>query len=153
MEVMKEIHLIAHNIRSAENIGSLLRTSDALGIGKVWLSGYSPTPEHPRVLKTALGAEMSVAWEPVTDILEILAQLRREDFRIVGLEIDRRAIPLTEYRASQRVAILLGNEVEGITPSLLDACDDVVSIQQYGIKESLNVSVAAAIAAHWMLNT
>lgn len=149
---MKEIHLIAHNIRSAENIGSLLRTSDALGIAKVWLSGYSPTPEHPRVLKTALGAEMSVAWEPVTDILEILAQLRREEFHIVGLEIDRRAIPLTEYHAPQRTALLLGNEVEGITPSLLDVCDDVVSIQQRGIKESLNVSVAAAIAAHWMLN-
>ncbi len=149
---MKEIHLIAHNIRSAENIGSLLRTSDALGIAKVWLSGYSPTPEHPRVLKTALGAEMSVVWEPVTDILEIVSRLRQEEFRIVGLEIDRRAIPLIEYHAPQRIALLLGNEVEGITPSLLDVCDDVVSIQQYGVKESLNVSVAAAIAAHWMLN-
>ncbi|MFZ2803754.1 MAG: RNA methyltransferase [Patescibacteria group bacterium] len=146
------LHLIAHNIRSAENVGSLFRTCDSLGVTKLWITGYSPTPEHPRVEKTALGAERTVDWEQRTDVESVINELKDRHFRIVGLELDRRSVDLLSYEAPRDVALLLGNEVEGITPSLLDLCDDVVSIVQHGKKESLNVGVAAAIASFWILN-
>lgn len=146
------LHLIAHNIRSAENIGSLFRTCDSLGVTKLWITGYSPTPDHPRVEKTALGAERTVDWEQATDVEGILRKLKEDGLRVVGLELDRRSVDLLSYEAPNRVALLLGNEVDGISPSLLDLCDDVVSIRQQGKKESLNVSVAAAIASFWILN-
>ncbi len=147
-----QLHLIAHNIRSAENVGSLFRTCDSLGVSKLWITGYSPTPDHPRVEKTALGSERTVDWEQATDVVEVINKLKADNVRIVGLELDRRSVDLLVYHAPDRVALLLGNEVEGITPSSLDLCDDVVSIRQAGKKESLNVSVAAAIASFWILN-
>ncbi len=152
MKPQMALHLIAHNIRSAENVGSLFRTSDSLGVTKLWITGYSPTPEHAKVEKTALGAERTVAWEQATDVVEVIDRLKAEGFRIVGLELDRRSIDLTQFGAPEWTALLLGNEVEGIPPFLLDKCDDVVSITQKGTKESMNVGVAAAIASYWMLN-
>ena len=145
------LHLIAHDIRSAQNIGSLLRTCDSLGVAKIWITGYSPTPEHVRVAKTALGAQGTVEWEQGTDVLEVIEQLHAEGFRIVGLELDERAIDLSAYHPSEKMALLLGNEVEGIPPSLRVQCDDLVSISQRGVKESLNVAVAAGIAAYQLL--
>jgi len=145
------LHLIAHDIRSAQNIGSLLRTCDSLGVAKIWITGYSPTPEHVRVAKTALGAESSVEWEQVIDILEAIKRLRAEGFRIIGLELDERAIDLGMYQSSEKMVLLLGNEVEGISPSLRGQCDDLISISQRGVKESLNVAVAAGIAAYQLL--
>lgn len=146
------LELIAHNIRSAENIGSLFRTCDSLGISKLWITGYSPTPDHPRVEKTALGAERIVEWGHSTDVEFVIHRLKEDGYRIVGLELDRRSVDLLDYHGPDRIALLLGNEVEGISPSLLDLCDDVVAIRQQGKKESLNVGVAAAIASFWILN-
>ena len=147
-----ELHLIAHNIRSAENIGSLLRTADSLGIAKVWIVGYSPTPEHLKVAKTALGAQQSVPWEQMTDIVQLIEKLKSDGFRLVGLELDPRSQKLSDYDPADKTALLLGNEVEGIPPSLRDLCDDLVMISQKGIKESLNVSVAAGIACYALMN-
>lgn len=147
-----ELHLIANDIRSAENIGALLRTCDSLGVAKLWITGYSPTPAHPKVAKTALGAGASVAWEQATDVTVVLARLTSRGFRIAGLEIADDATLLAEYRAPEKIALLLGNEVTGIPPSLLALCDDIVFIPQKGTKESLNVAVAAGIAAFWILN-
>lgn len=146
------LHLIANDIRSVQNVGSLLRTSDSLGIEKIWITGYTPTPEHRKVGKTALGAEGSVEWEQQLDVLAVISKLRANGFRIVGLELDPRAKNLSEYVPSEKTALLLGNEVSGIPPSLRDACDDLVSIEQQGMKESMNVAVSAGIAAYWMLN-
>ena len=149
---MLKLHLVAHNIRSAENVGSLFRTADALGVAKIWIAGYAPDPEHAKVKKTALGAEGSVAWERDINIKTIIDKLRAENFRIVGLELDPRAICLDEFRpVAESVALVLGNEVEGIPPWVRDMCDDLISIPQLGIKESLNVSVAAAIASYTLL--
>ena len=147
-----ELHLIAHNIRSAENIGALFRTCDALGIAKLWITGYSPKPDHPKVKKTALGAETIVEWEQRTDVTAVVEELRREGMRIVALENATGATNLADYLPQAKTALFLGNEVEGITPSLLALCDDVVAIAQSGVKESLNVSVATGIAAYWMMN-
>ncbi len=147
-----ELHIIAHDIRSAQNIGSLLRTCDSLGVGKLWITGYSPTPEHPRVAKTALGAETNVAYEQRTDVETLISDLRSEGFRVVGLELDERATELAAYHAGDKIVLLLGNEVEGIPPSLRSLCDDLIFIPQKGKKESMNVAVAAGIACYWLLN-
>lgn len=149
---MRLLHLIANDIRSAENVGSLFRTCDSLGVAKLWLTGYTPTPEHPRVKKTALGAERAVEWEQATDILAVIKTLRHDSFRIIALERDPRASDLLGYRPRDKTALLLGNEVTGVPPSLLSECNDIVQITHHGIKESLNVSVAAGIASYWMLN-
>ncbi|MDD5438529.1 MAG: TrmH family RNA methyltransferase [Patescibacteria group bacterium] len=145
---MPELHIIAHNIRSTENVGAIFRTCDSLGISKLWLTGYTPTPEHPKVKKTALGAEASVAFEKTINVEELIAKLKEQGFRIVGLELDERARALDLYEAGPKVVLLLGNEVEGISPYLLEQCDDLVFIKQKGVKESLNVSVAAGIAMY-----
>ena len=102
------------------------------------------------VAKTALGAEKTVAWEHLMDPIECLERLRRDGVRIIGLELDDRAVDLAEYAAVSPCAVVLGNEVEGLTAMQLARCDDVVSIHQKGIKESLNVGVAAGIAV-WKL--
>lgn len=149
---MSELHLIAHNIRSTENVGSLFRTCDSLGITKLWLTGYTPGPDHAKVKKTALGAEKSVVFEKVVNIEELLPKLKTSGFGVVGLELDDKAQALEGYRPSKnKIALLLGNEVEGITPYLREQCDDLVFIKQKGVKESLNVSVAAGIAAYELM--
>lgn len=148
---MKTLHLIAHNIRSAENVGSLFRTCDSLGVAKLWIAGYTPGPESPKVLKTALGAEVSVTSERAIDVVKLLDDLRAQGFAIVGLELDKRSIPLSDFKSPDKIALVLGHEVEGMPPWVRDLCDDLVFIPQRGIKESLNVSVAAAIAAYEIL--
>jgi tRNA G18 (ribose-2'-O)-methylase SpoU len=145
--------LIAHNIRSAENIGSLFRTADALGVAKIILTGYSPNINHPKVKKTALGAELSVKAEQEMDILKILEKLKLEEYHILGLELDKRSILLNEFKLpSEKIALLLGNEVEGIPNYLRNECDSLVYIPMQGTKESLNVTIAAAITSYQLLN-
>ncbi len=149
---MPILQLIAHNIRSAQNVGSLLRTCDSLGVDKLWLTGYSPEPTHPRVAKTALGAEKMVDYEKCIDVESVIQRLKAEGFKIIGLELDERAVDLVSYEPPEKVAVLLGNEVEGIPPSLRKICDEIVYIEQKGKKESLNVAVAAGIACYWLMN-
>lgn len=149
---MPNLHLIANDIRSRENVGALFRTAEFLGVSKIWLTGYTATPTDPRLLKVSLGAERSVEWEQVIDIQEAITRLRSDGFRITGLELDDRALLLSEYTPSDKVVLLLGNEVTGIPPSLRLLCDDLVMISKHGQKESLNVAVAAGIAMHWILN-
>jgi len=146
------LHLIAHDIRSAQNVGSLLRTCDSLGVDKLWLTGYSPEPSHPRVAKTALGAESMVDWEQVTDVETVIEKLKAEGFKVLGLELDKLAQDLATYKTPEKVALLLGNEIQGIPPSLRKECDELVYIKQKGKKESLNVAVAAGIAAYVVMN-
>jgi 23S rRNA (guanosine2251-2'-O)-methyltransferase len=149
---MPELHVIANDIRSRENVGAIFRTCEFLGASKLWLTGYTPAPPDPRLLKVSLGAEKTVAWEQVIDVSSAVSRLRADGFRIVGLELDPRSVSLSDYAPPDRLALLLGNEVTGIPPSLLGQCDDVVSIAKLGKKESLNVSVAAGIAIWKLLN-
>lgn len=149
---MNALHYVAINIRSAQNVGALFRTADAIGVSKIWLTGYTPTPEHPQVRKTALGAETSVPWEHVTDPIECLERLKRDGARLVALETSDRATDLTEYAPTFPIALVLGNEVDGLATMQLARCDEVVSIRRHGKKESLNVTIAAGIAAWAMLN-
>lgn len=143
---MNRVDLIAVNIRSALNVGSLFRSADAFGISKIWLAGYSATPEHEQVKKTALGAEETVSWEKVVDPIDCLERLKAEGVRIIGLERTDGAADLASYHPTFPCAIVVGNEVEGLTKMQMERCDDIVEIVQRGKKESLNVAVAAGIA-------
>ncbi|HWQ99862.1 MAG TPA: TrmH family RNA methyltransferase [Candidatus Methylomirabilis sp.] len=149
---MPTLEVVAVNIRSAQNVGALFRTADALGVNKIWLTGYSPTPEHSMAKKTALGAETTVPWEHVTDPIECLERLRRDGTRLVALETAKGASDLAGYVPQFPMALVVGNEVEGLTAMQLARCDDIVSIRQRGQKESLNVAIATAITAYVVLN-
>lgn len=157
---MSEIIVIAHNIRSTHNVGAIFRTSEGFGVTKIILSGYSPYPTLPndsrlphihrkltaQIHKTALGAEEIVPFEyqesPDFD------GLKAQSYRIVGLEQDARSVKLADFKSPDKIALLLGEEVEGLTDSLRDVCDSLIEIPMVGKKESFNVSVATGIALY-----
>jgi len=157
---MPEIVVIIHNIRSTHNVGSIFRTAEGFGITKIILSGYSPYPKMvhdtrlphiadkltAQIHKTALGAELMVPFEYQPELN--LVALRDQGFRIVGLEQDDRSIELKNYKQHSKIALLLGEEVKGITAYLRAQCDDLIEIPMHGQKESFNVSVAAGIALY-----
>jgi len=143
---MKELHLIAHNIRSIENVGSLFRICDSLGVVKLWLTGYTAAPPDARISKVALGAERSVTFEHRTDVLEVMTELTEDGVHVFALENVEISENLENFSAPNRMALLLGTETTGIPASLIERCEGAVKITQRGQKESLNVSVAAGIA-------
>ncbi len=160
---MPEIIVIAHNIRSTHNVGAIFRSSEGFGVSKIILSGYTPYPRLPsdtrlphisdkltsQIHKSALNAENLVPFE--YQEAPDLASLRAQGYRIVGLEQDQRAVMLHDYVAPDKIALLIGEEVEGIEQSLRDQCDDLVEIPMTGQKESFNVSVATGIALYGLL--
>ncbi len=148
---MKELQLIAHDIRSLENVGALFRICDSLGVSKLWLTGYTAAPPDARISKVALGAEKTVKFEQRIDILEVMKELKAEGVPVYALELTDDAVDLSKFSAPERMALLLGTETTGITPSLLERCEGAVKIAQKGQKESLNVSVAAGIASWGIL--
>src|SRR4051812_39228593 len=134
---MRSIILIAHNVRSTHNIGSLMRTAEGLGVEKLYLTGYTPYPESAgdtrlphiarkltlQIRKTALGAEEQLPWEHRTDIDSVIQELKSREYEIVALEQTKDAIALPDYRPGERVAIIIGREVEGIEDEVLALCD------------------------------
>jgi tRNA G18 (ribose-2'-O)-methylase SpoU len=148
---MDAVAVLLHNVRSAHNVGSIFRTSDAAGVGKLYLSGYTPTPRdrfgrpHKEVGKTALGGELSVVWEYQKSPAGIISRLKKEGWRIVGVEQDPRAVDYRTLKVNGPTLFLFGNEVLGISKGLRDRCDELLEIPMRGAKESLNVSVAAGI--------
>lgn len=149
---MRTLHLIAHNIRSCENIGALFRTADSLGVTKIWLTGYTPLPPEPKIQKTALGAENAVPFIHYTDIEAALEALKATGIPVYALELTKEAVELRDFNAPDELALLLGTETTGIPPSLLERCDGAIQITQHGIKESMNVTIATSIASWWILN-
>lgn len=157
---MPDIIVIAHNIRSTHNVGAIFRTCEGFGVQKIILSGYTPYPvtsADPRlphiaekltaqIHKTALGAETMVPFEHQE--LPNIAQLKLNGYRIIGLEQDSRSISLQDYHTPEKIALLLGEEVEGIEVNLRNQCDDLIEIPMKGKKESFNVSVACGIAIY-----
>jgi 23S rRNA (guanosine2251-2'-O)-methyltransferase len=154
--------LIAHNLRSCHNVGSLLRTAEGLAVERVYLTGYTPYPpgpsdrrlphlalaQHKQISKTALGAEKMVAWKQRTDIQPLLAELRREGYSIVALEQTPQSISLAEYVPPDRLALIVGREVEGLEDEVLAQASRCVAIPMLGQKESFNVVQAAAMALY-----
>lgn len=154
--------LIAHDIRSTHNVGALLRTAECLGVDHVYLTGYTPYPitendsrlPHIReklsrqIHKTALDAEHLIPWSAVNDVRKAIDDLQSNDFQIIALEQTTSSIPLPTFTMKSDTALLIGREVEGVDPTLLELCDATIEIPQFGKKESLNVVQATAIALY-----
>jgi tRNA G18 (ribose-2'-O)-methylase SpoU len=157
-----DLILIAHNLRSCHNIGSLLRTAEGLGVRQVILSGYSPYPAladdtrlpheaakiHKRISKTALGAESSQSWRHIYNIEDVIGELRSAGYTIAAIEQADRAVALPDFKPPAKLALLVGREVEGIEPEVLALCDQVLEIPMFGRKESFNVAQAAAMGMY-----
>lgn len=154
LNMKKEIIAIIHNVRSVHNVGSMFRTADAAGISKLYLTGFTPSPLNrfkefiPQFSKVALGAEKTISWEKVDSPGEVIKKLKKENFKILALEQSSRSISYSHasLKKYSKIAIVVGNEVKGLSPSLLKAADRVIEIPMHGEKESLNVGVAFGIA-------
>lgn len=159
---MRDLILIAHNVRSCHNVGSLLRTAEGLGVTRVFLTGYTPYPLragdtrlphlaakiHRQIQKTALGAELSQPWEQTDDIAPLLKKLRSEGYIIAAVEQAPGAASLPAFQPPDKLALIAGREVEGIEPEVLKRCDHILEIPMFGKKESFNVVQAAAMALY-----
>lgn len=137
--------VIAHNIRSLHNVGSIFRSCDAFGVEKLFLTGITGIPPRKEIAKVALGSEHRVIWEQA-DIQELLSRLEDEGRQIVALENGIGAQPINVFVPTGPLALLLGSEVEGVEQDVLEQCDTCIEIPMIGRKQSLNVSVAAGIA-------
>lgn len=154
----KEIYLILDNIRSRENVGSIFRTADAAGVSKIYLCGITPTPPHDKISKTALGAENWVPWEYRRNTWQVIAELKKSRIMIIALEQTKNSKDIFKFKQKflpagrqVRLALVVGNEVNGISLKILKYCDKKISIPMYGKKESLNVSVATGIAVYELI--
>lgn len=162
---MKSIVLIAHNLRSCHNVGSLLRTAEGLGITKVYLTGYTPYPLaandsrlphlsakiHKQIQKTALGAETSQTWGYIADIHIVLDKLKKQGYTLAAIEQSADSVPLPAYLPPDAIALVVGREVEGIEPEVLAHMDLALEIPMFGKKESFNVVQAAAMGMYHCL--
>ncbi len=147
----QNFYLILPDIRSCHNVGAMFRTADAFGISKIYLVGYTATPPKIQIDKVSLGAEKWVPWEKRASLKRMIGGLKKKGVLVVGLEKTEESVEierLKDYKIRQDIALIVGNEVDGITEDILEMCDEVVHIPMYGKKESLNVSVAAGIAMY-----
>ena len=154
----KQIYVLLHNIRSTHNVGSVFRTADALGVTRIYISGYTPTPidkfnrSRKDIAKVSLGAEKTIAWESVLNPEKIIKDLKKKKFQIIGLEQTKNSVDYKKVKVKSLILFVVGNEVDGIKPKILSLCDVVAEIPMRGKKESLNVSVAFGVALFRILN-
>ena len=151
--------LILPDIRSAINIGAIFRTADAVGISKIYLTGWTPRPTdkfgriQKDIAKSALGAETWIPWEYKKTLIPLIISLKKEGYKIVAIEQDKKAVDYRKVKVSGKIAIIMGPEVLGIDKKILDKCDIIAQIPMHGKKESLNVSVACGIALFRILKS
>jgi 23S rRNA (guanosine2251-2'-O)-methyltransferase len=147
------VNLVAlvDNVRSTFNVGSIFRCADGAGVAHLYLCGVTPTPAHPKVAKTALGAEASVDWSSHNNGVELATQLKATGWQLWALEEGPAAESLFSVQlspANSRLVLVVGNEVTGIDPGVLALCDHTLSIPMMGAKRSLNVAIAFGIAVY-----
>ncbi len=142
------VTVVLDNIRSAHNVGSIFRTVDGLGLEQVYLCGITPVPPHKEIHKTAIGATNAVSWEYHEDIAQLIVRLKESGHKIIGIEQTDESTSLAEtiFVLEDELVIILGNEVDGISTSILPLLDSAVEIPQYGTKHSFNVAVCAGMA-------
>lgn len=148
--------VVLDNVRSQNNIGSVFRTADAFRVEHIALCGICSTPPHREIHKTALGAEESVAWSYREDTVQCVDELKKRGYHVYAVELAHDSLKLGEASTAHaimqagnpawKVALVLGNEIEGVQESVIARCDGCLEIPQQGTKHSLNVSCAAAIA-------
>ncbi len=149
-----KVVVVLDNIRSLHNVGSLFRTSDAFALEAMYLCGITGQPPHKEITKTALGSDLSVDWKHYKTTIETVDMLKADDYTIVGLEQTEGSMFLNDWEIAPntKIALVAGSEVDGIEQEIVNACDVLVEIPQFGTKHSLNVSVATAIALWHIVN-
>lgn len=158
----RSVIVVAHNLRSSHNVGSLLRTAEGLGVEQVYLTGYTPYPlnhndvrlphiaqkVHKQIQKTALGAESSQNWQYTDDVFSVIADLKSNGYMVAAVEQSATSQPLPGFQPADKIALVVGREVEGVEPEILELMDAHLEIPMFGSKESFNVVQAAAMALY-----
>ena len=140
------IIIVLDNVRSAMNVGSVFRTSDAFIIEKIYLCGITACPPNKEILKTAIGANETVAWEYVKETTDIVRKLKIEKYHIIGVEQTERTTLLQNFENhNKKIVLIFGHEVFGVSEKVINLCDEYVEIPQFGTKHSLNISVSVGI--------
>ncbi len=143
-------YVVCDNIRSLENIGSIFRTADALGVNKIFLTGICGQPPHPKIAKAALGAEKNISWHYQWSAWRIVERLKKEKVFIVALEQTEKSLVYTQFKPKFPLALVVGNEIKGVSPAVLKRADQIVHLPMFGQKESLNVAVSFGIAGYYL---
>lgn len=154
------VAVLLDNVRSAWNVGSIFRSADGFGFTHAYLCGITPTPDNEAVIKTSLGAEDSVTWSYHKDAVKLIHGLKKEGWAVYGLEDDERAVSIRNQRLDSvqtpeatKSVLIVGNEVTGVDPELLDLSDAIYYIPMRGEKKSFNVAMAFSIAAYQLQQT
>ena len=147
-----DFFVVCDNIRSLENIGSIFRTADAIGVTRIFLCGISGQPPNHKISKTALGAEKTIPFEHCKQTWRLIEKLKKENVQIIALEQHKKAVPYTSVKPIAPVALVIGNEVKGISKKVLDQAHTIIYLPMKGTKESLNVSVAFGVAGYQIIN-
>ena len=139
--------LILDNIRSGLNVGSAFRTSDGFALEKIYLCGITAKPPHREILKTAIGATDSMAWEHVAETETVIAQLQADNYHVVAVEQAEGSTSLPDFQwpKGKKIALVFGNEVRGVSQGAMDLVDECLEVPQFGTKHSFNISVCAGI--------
>lgn len=159
---MRKVYLVAYNIRSSLNVGSLFRTAEGLGVTKLYLTGYTPHPSHEgdnrlphikakldkQIQKTALNAQNSLDWQYNEDVFSVIKSLKKECVDVIALEQTKGSLTLHKLSTDKDIALVVGNEATGLGHDVIKACDKAVEIPMLGKKESFNVVQAAAMALY-----
>ena len=141
------IIVVLENIRSAYNVGSVFRTSDAFLIEAIYIIGYSAKPPHKEIKKTALGAEETVTWKYFKTSAEAIDELKTRKYKVYAVEQAEESYKLhsANFRQNEKIAVVFGNEVTGVEQTTIQLCDGCIEIPQLGMKHSLNIATAAGI--------
>lgn len=144
---MGKINILLDNIRSGQNIGSIFRSADVFRVNHIYICGISATPPNKEILKTALGATETVSWKYFENTIDCIDFLKEQRFELLAIEQSKNSKLLNDlkYDENKNYALIFGNEVEGVSSEILEKCDGIIEIPQFGNKHSLNVSVAAGI--------
>lgn len=154
-----KLAVVLHDVRSVHNVGSIFRTADAAGVSKIYLCGITPAPldrlknVRPDFAKVALGAHEYLAWESIKSTAEAISKLKKEGYTIFAVEQSKKSIPYHKASLDRdtKIALVLGNEVDGLPPEVLETADKILEIPMAGKKESLNVAVAFGVVVFGLL--
>ena len=141
------IVIVLDNVRSAHNVGSVFRTSDAFLVEKICLCGITPTPPQKEIRKTALGASESVNWQNYANSIDCIKELKACGYHIISIEQAEKAVMLCDFtpQKDNKYALVFGNEIKGVEQEVVNSSDVVIEIPQYGTKHSLNISVSLGV--------
>ncbi len=139
--------VLLDNVRSMHNVGSVFRTCDAFLVEKIYLCGFTPIPPHREIQKTALGATETVAWEAIASTTDLIKQLKENGYQVYAVEQTHNSIALDSFSppTKTKIALVFGNEADGVSEDAIKSCNGAIEIPQFGSKHSFNISVSAGI--------